>query len=476
MTFGTYRASPCVPSIAPDKTQEDPFTPTTTLRGLAALLSLGAAFSAQAANRQYPGPAAPCNTTLQACIDGADSGDTIILVTDSHIAEDVTIRKNLTLTPGQAQPSVRTITALATTADLDVVVIGLTSRGGASRARGFLAPGGGNLKLTVTGSELIGVGSNSAPELTASNAAGAYGRAQGVFEGNTLHQSGANGYCAPAIAVYAFQPGMSATVQGNDVNAYDLEACAAISFYGSAPSTPGTLALDAQVRKNIVQGRGFDEGILVRAYIGATRAAVINNLVAGQGSETGLRVLADGSNATVEARLLNNTVAGHQYGLRAGARTDLGSSVAGVLANNLFASNSSAGISFEGNLPGFTDHHNLVFGSPAPQPGDRPYGPGTRRGNPSFADAAGGDFRLRADSDAIDHGDDGVVDSPDGRDLDGQPRRVRTVDIGAYEFQGTPMPPAGSGIAPVPALGAGALAWAVALLALTRWTRLRRRR
>ena len=102
MTFGTYRASPCVPSIAPDKTQEDPLTPTTTLRGLAALLSLGAAFSAQAANRQYPGPAAPCNTTLQACIDGADSGDTIILVTDSHIAEDVTIRKNLTLTPGQA--------------------------------------------------------------------------------------------------------------------------------------------------------------------------------------------------------------------------------------------------------------------------------------------------------------------------------------------------------------------------------------
>ena len=71
MTFGTYRASPCVPSIAPDKTQEDPLTPTTTLRGLAALLSLGAAFSAQAANRQYPGPAAPCNTTLQACIDGA---------------------------------------------------------------------------------------------------------------------------------------------------------------------------------------------------------------------------------------------------------------------------------------------------------------------------------------------------------------------------------------------------------------------
>lgn len=452
-----------------------PTTPT-ALRGVAALLSLGAAFNAQAANRQYPGPAAPCNTTLQACIDGADSGDTIILVTDQYIAEDVTVGKNLTLTPGQARPSVRTITALATTADVNVVVTGLTSRGGASRVRGFLAPGGGNLKLTVTGSELIGVGLNSALELTASNAAGAYGRAQGMFEGNTLHQSGLNSYCGPAIAVYALQPGMSATVQGNDVNAHDLEQCATISLYGSAPSTPGTPTLDAQVRKNIVQGRNFEEGILVRGQSGVVRAAVINNLVAGQGSETGLRLLADNSNATIGARLLNNTVAGHQYGLRASARTDLGASITGVLANNLFASNAEAGISVGSDLPGFTDHHNLIFGSPAPRPGNRPHGPGTRRSNPSFADAAGGDFRLRADSDAIDHGDDGVVDSPDGRDLDGQPRRMRTVDIGAYEFQGTPMPPAGGGIAPVPALGAGALAWAAALLALTGWTRLRRRR
>ncbi len=451
-------------------------TPTTTLRGLAALLSLGAAFSAQAANRQYPGPAAPCNTTLQACIDGADSGDTIILVTDSHIAEDVTISKNLTLIPGQARPSVRTITALATTADVDVVVTGLTSRGGASRVRGFLAPGGGNLKLTVTGSELIGVGLNSALELTASNAAGAYGRAQGVFEGNTLHQSGANSYCAPAIAVHAHQPGMSATVRGNEVNANDLEQCAVISLYSGIAAAPGALTLDAQVRKNIVRGRNFDAGILVRGIRGAMRAAVVNNLVAGQGSNEGLSVIADGTNGTVEARLVNNTVVGPQRGAYASARTDTGSSINGVLANNLFAGNPDIGISMDDNLPGFTDHHNLVFGSPAPQPGDRPYGPGTRRGNPSFADAAGGDFRLRADSDAIDHGDDGVVDSPDGRDLDGQPRRVRTVDIGAYEFQGTPMPPAGSGIAPVPALGAGALAWAVALLALTRWTRLRRRR
>ena len=108
--------------------------PTTALHRLAALLVLGAALGAQAANRIYPDTAAPCNTTLQACIDGAGSGDRIVLVTDSHIAEDVLIRKNLTLEPGQAQPSVRSVTALASTADVEVTVRGLTSRGGASRA------------------------------------------------------------------------------------------------------------------------------------------------------------------------------------------------------------------------------------------------------------------------------------------------------------------------------------------------------
>ena len=105
--------------------------------------------------------------------------------------------------------------------------------------------------------------------------------------------------------------------------------------------------------------------------------------------------------------------------------------------------------------------------------GARPDGAGTRHGNPSFANAAAGDYRLRADSDAIDHGDDTAVDSADGRDLDGQPRRVRTVDMGAYEFQGQAMPP--SVVNSVPATGPWALGWVAAMLALAAGWHLRRR-
>ncbi|HEY4102285.1 MAG TPA: choice-of-anchor Q domain-containing protein [Polyangiaceae bacterium] len=52
---------------------------------------------AQAATRSYPG-AAPCNTTLQACINGATAGDRIEITTANQIAEDLTIKKSITLT------------------------------------------------------------------------------------------------------------------------------------------------------------------------------------------------------------------------------------------------------------------------------------------------------------------------------------------------------------------------------------------
>jgi len=73
-------------------------------------------------------------------------------------------------------------------------------------------------------------------------------------------------------------------------------------------------------------------------------------------------------------------------------------------------------------------------------------GPGNVDANPLFVDPDNGDLRLSAGSPCIDAGDDTAV--PEGvlRDLDGNPRfiadacagdRGATVDMGAYEFQGT---------------------------------------
>ncbi|MFO1519216.1 MAG: DUF11 domain-containing protein [bacterium] len=59
-------------------------------------ISLSWAAASQAATLTYPG-SAPCNSTLQACIDGANSGDTIQIITTSRIDEDIQISKTLRL-------------------------------------------------------------------------------------------------------------------------------------------------------------------------------------------------------------------------------------------------------------------------------------------------------------------------------------------------------------------------------------------
>jgi hypothetical protein len=56
--------------------------------------------------------------------------------------------------------------------------------------------------------------------------------------------------------------------------------------------------------------------------------------------------------------------------------------------------------------------------------------------DPLFIDAVGDNLRLRACSPAIDRGNNGSNANP--TDLVGNPRQVRTIDMGAYEFQGTP--------------------------------------
>ena len=65
-------------------------------------------------------------------------------------------------------------------------------------------------------------------------------------------------------------------------------------------------------------------------------------------------------------------------------------------------------------------------------------------GEPRFVDAENGNFRLRADSPAIDVGDSSVIesyrflkdDNDNALDLDGNPRVVGgAIDLGAYEVQ-----------------------------------------
>ncbi|MDF2697215.1 MAG: hypothetical protein K0S65_5598, partial [Labilithrix sp.] len=65
---------------------------------LATTLGLGWSSRAAAATLTFPSAAAPCNGTLQACIDGAASGDRIEIASANRIDESITNTRSLTLT------------------------------------------------------------------------------------------------------------------------------------------------------------------------------------------------------------------------------------------------------------------------------------------------------------------------------------------------------------------------------------------
>jgi hypothetical protein len=106
--------------------------------GIALALALAAiTTSASAATLTYPG-AAPCATTLQACVTGATAGDIIALATNVPIAEFVTVDKTLTIQPAPGfAPSVQGIFAAVTTTNISLTVQNLA---GLNTVRTILAP------------------------------------------------------------------------------------------------------------------------------------------------------------------------------------------------------------------------------------------------------------------------------------------------------------------------------------------------
>ena len=86
-----------------------------------------------AATHQWPG-SSPCAGTLQACLDGVDPGDTIEVVTETPIDEELQIGQSLTLKAAAGVrpvlPAGRDITTSAPSDDFTVSVIGFTLESG----------------------------------------------------------------------------------------------------------------------------------------------------------------------------------------------------------------------------------------------------------------------------------------------------------------------------------------------------------
>lgn len=433
------------------------------LEALLAAAAMLAGASTDAIALTYPGPA-PCDTTLQACVTGAAAGDTIEIASNTPIAEFVDIDKSLTIqaAPGFA-PQVQSFFTAVSTVSKFVTVRGMA---GGFGVRAILAPGGGNLSLSVEGNTFT-AGSFPAVTVGDTGAAGAYGNLGASVLDNHITVPDPGGFgCTSGISIVATRSTMAAQVAGNVIVAFNQSQCGGIEAVAGVAGG-GT----ATIERNDIRGSDFDWGIVLR-HFGANPGdptqsldgTIVNNLVVGQngnvGAPAGIVLTADGNNALLRAVVANNTVANGRIGMLVSARTDLGADIRATIANNVVALNSQADITIDDALTQVVNDHNMVSVA-----GDEFVpGPGTRFGNPAFVDPSGigGDYRLRPESPALDAGRDSALDPSFATDLAGAPRRFGTIDIGAYEAPftapGVPVP-AGSPLAiALAALAIGALA------------------
>lgn len=385
----------------------------------------------------YPGPA-PCNTTLQACINSAANGDIVEIATNSTISESITIDKSLTLKQATGYSPVLSGYLLLGTAatPTNIEVAGLTING---TIRG--APGTGDLTLKIVNNTVninssygvgIDISSGSFPP---------YGNVVATIEGNTVNVTG-GGHGSQCGGIHMGLIDDSGTFQGfirnNRVN---VNGCGQGDAIMAVPGPGETMNVD--IIGNIVNATNTNDGIMVRNFFDASQfslinARVINNVVWGQLNEAGVPgaivISADGGQQ-VNAQVINNTVIQNENGIIVSARADLGATITGILSNNIVSSNSVLGISIDSDVAStFTNRYNLVFSN-----GSNFFSPGvgTLTINPMFVSST--DFHLQQTSPAINSGNNTDVPSDITIDLDGNQRIFGArVDMGAYEYQGQP--------------------------------------
>jgi hypothetical protein len=134
-------------------------------------------------------------------------------------------------------------------------------------------------------------------------------------------------------------------------------------------------------------------------------------------------------------QLYNCTLAGNSSGLYAGGAFNC------MLYNCIVYYNTATnGPNYDSETPVYQGSSTLNYCCTIPMPPDMilgvPPGLGNITSPPLFVDFPAGNFRLQSDSPCINSGNNTYVSNT--TDLDGQPRVFRgTVDIGAYEFQGS---------------------------------------
>lgn len=380
--------------------------------------------TAGAVERAWPG-SAPCDTTLQACIDGASSGDVIVIDTPAAITESPTIaNKTLTLRAREGRVALFVNSELTVDHDAvgDVTV---------TLERLRFAPGNVRLQhrsasqsvFVVRGITILGRYRFDRGAIHATGSAGS-GPLDVTCTNNVLKESQSTTGWSLLTIQGDLASNLTAHVIGNRIDMGPTTA----SIGGIGVAAPRSAW--AAIHGNRITGQSFDWGIAFWAIasgnpLGTTLAEIVNNLVTGQASGIAgnAGILVDLTDASAIGSVFNNTVTQNGKGLA------VRGAVAGTnlkVANNLVAFNQ---VGLELPASGTTNNNNLDYGN-----GSNTYapGPGTVTSNPQFRNPV--DLRLAGTSPAIDAGDAAGYPAFFPWDADGEPLIGAVLDIGAYEY------------------------------------------
>jgi parallel beta-helix repeat protein len=379
--------------------------------------------------------------TIQAAIDAASPGDTV-LVADGTYKESIDFHgKALTVT-SENGAAVTTIDA----GKLNTVVFFVTGETSAAVLNGFTITNG------LSGFQSPGFGegggiivANASPTITnnvitnngACNGAGiGIGFAGPLIQGNTITNN--------------FQAGCSGGIGGGG-----------ISIRGESS---GTRLLNNVISNNTMTGSGINGGGLV---LFAGGAPVIENNIFSNNTQFGIAMVNSSTPQFNQNLITHNTGGGLTLAFGGGAgMTVIGNTFADNDAQTSFVAQFNAGSAISGNfgsdtiiqnnqliakpgqvavfctsaLPSAFANNNVFSdgGSTFNATCGTPTGTqGNISSDPLFVDAAVDNFHLQPQSPAVDTGTNGPP-APPATDLNGDPRIVNTtVDIGAFEFQGS---------------------------------------
>ena len=371
-----------------------------------ALIVLGLAVprSARADTRTYPGPA-PCNTTLQACINGATAGDTIELATNSAIDENLTISKSLTLRGATGFDPV--IGGSTTTRTVILKDGGSSSLGMLIHLEGLKLDNAGVDVQFVAGTGHTAIVENSSIEAPAGNGVDvSLSVGSAVFIRNNAIHANSNpleASMAPAVADVA-----TLVVESNRISSPDPVN----AHSGIEVDLNGSSTTKVRIFSNVVhRTSGCDCG-------GATAISVETS--------DSVDAHADVTGNTID-QIRHNTT-----GLEIEGSPS--SSLSANVFNNTITRIKGAPVEFEGGATVRNGYNNFFDNRDPARFGGNPRGPSTLNVDPRYRDPDSSDYRLRARSPLINRG---LTCTPGGfsrRDAASNSRLNQgRVDIGAFE-------------------------------------------